>query len=182
MLEDKISIKTIIANYFEKKGITGLVNQEIKCSCQLDSILHCESTKEAENCEPAYAVLCDGSLRCCSIADFRQEPSVCSVPCLLLDEALLFENPSIRKPHTDPQSICLSKKTTNIYGSALDKKVHLVIRKPISITDVFNLFPMISNHLKTNKTYEAELKEISIMASRVGKDILIIARPTPIRE
>jgi hypothetical protein len=47
-----MTVKEIVKEYLEEKGFDGLVNTDIECGCDKDTLFPCEST--CENCSPAY--------------------------------------------------------------------------------------------------------------------------------
>lgn len=52
-----MTCKEIIENYLRENGFDGLVNTDLPCGCDVDSLFPCEC--EGYDCQPAYKKVCE---------------------------------------------------------------------------------------------------------------------------
>lgn len=80
---------SVVRAGLEALGATGLVNTELPCGCGLDDLMPCYEPDQ--ECEAAYAVLCDGTN--CESCEARPSPNrddfetVCFVGIAAMKEA-----------------------------------------------------------------------------------------------
>ena len=82
-----------IRRSLERQGATGLVNKAEGCGCGLDDLFPCR--ENVDGCEPAYAVLCDGTnCQDCEVSTYplpANVEAVCFMSVDLLDSGEKIE-------------------------------------------------------------------------------------------
>lgn len=78
------NVTGLLVDSLVSRGATGLTSS-FGCGCSFPDLVHCEQPHS--DCVAAYAVLCDGSIKCDYCVALDGEEIVCSVPCDWIDEA-----------------------------------------------------------------------------------------------